>query len=170
MHYCRQNWSHKHKYLLRYKTEELYLWSFKLRKLKNWIFPKNRWKCFHDEIISQKNLQSSRARFVFLLELAERWLGSFSLSLLCTNLFILWQSKNYTHSLHLTHRLRLKHCINTTLFFYKWANPGLFFIYFWSFQKTIQFLQQMYIKISIQYTVPRFEPTTFGTWVSSLNH
>ena len=139
MHYCRQNWSHKHKYLLRYKTEELYLSSFKLRKLKNWIFPKNRWKCFHDEIISQKNLQSSRARFVFLLALAERWLGSFSLSLLCTNLFILWQSKNYTHSLHLTHRLRLKHCINTTLFFYKWANPGLFSFIFGLFKKQYNF-------------------------------
>ena len=42
--------------------------------------------------------------------------------------------------------------------FLKWANPGLFFVYFRSFQT------------NIQYTVPGFEPTTFVTWVSSHNH
>ena len=30
--------------------------------------------------------------------------------------------------------------------FKKWANPGLFFVYFQSFQKTIQFLQQINVK------------------------
>ena len=33
------------------------------------------------------------------------------------------------------------------VFFQKWANPGLFFVYFWSFQTTsLQFLQQIYVK------------------------
>ena len=36
-------------------------------------------------------------------------------------------------------------------------------------QTSLQFLQQIYVKISIQYTVPGFEPTTFGTRVSSHN-
>ena len=55
--------------------------------------------------------------------------------------------------------------------FKKWANPGLFVIYFRSFQTNItNFLQKKQIfttniceKISIQYTVLGFEPTTFGT-------
>ena len=33
-----------------------------------------------------------------------------------------------------------------------------------------QILQQINVKKSIQYTVLGFEPTTFGTWVSSRNH
>ena len=41
--------------------------------------------------------------------------------------------------------------------------PASFIVYFRSFQKIIiQFLQQV--------NVPGFEPTTFGTRVSSLNH
>ena len=31
------------------------------------------------------------------------------------------------------------------------------------FNQTLQFLQQIYVKMSIQYTVLGFEPTTFGT-------
>ena len=30
-------------------------------------------------------------------------------------------------------------------------------------QTSLQFLQQIYVKMSIQYTVQGFEPTTFGT-------
>ena len=50
--------------------------------------------------------------------------------------------------------------------FYKnWANPGLFFVYFRSFQTNNTILQQMNVKnvMSIQYPAPGFEPTTFGT-------
>ena len=38
--------------------------------------------------------------------------------------------------------------------------------------KKLQFLQQIYVKnlLTIQYTVPGFEPTTFGIWVSSHYH
>ena len=32
------------------------------------------------------------------------------------------------------------------LSFLKWANPGLFFIYFWSFQTNNTFLQQINVK------------------------
>ena len=48
--------------------------------------------------------------------------------------------------------------------FQKWANPGLFFIYFRLFYSKYMW------KMSIQYTVPGFELMTFGTWVSSHNH
>ena len=50
------------------------------------------------------------------------------------------------------------------LFLKKWANPGLFFVYFRSFQTNITiFTAYTCKKMSIQYTVPGFEPTTFGT-------
>ena len=49
--------------------------------------------------------------------------------------------------------------------FLKWANPGLFFVYFRSFQTNNTILQQMNVKnvMSIQYPAPGFKPTTFGT-------
>ena len=37
-------------------------------------------------------------------------------------------------------------CCRRLLFFKKWANPGLFFIYFRLFQRTLQFLQQINVK------------------------
>ena len=37
------------------------------------------------------------------------------------------------------------------------------FLLFLSF-KTLQFLQHLYVKMSIQYTVLAFEPTTFSAW------
>ena len=61
---------------------------------------------------------------------------------------------------------------NNTLFF-KWANPGLFFVYFRSFQTNIKtILQQINVKNvkSIQYTAPGFKPTTSWTWIISHNH
>ena len=51
-------------------------------------------------------------------------------------------------------------------FLKNWANPGLFFVYFRSFQTNITILQQIYVKIvqmSIQYMAPGFEPTPFRT-------
>ena len=50
--------------------------------------------------------------------------------------------------------------------FFKWANPGLFLIYFHLFKNTLQILQQTgtYVKkMSIQYMVLGFELMTFGT-------
>ena len=48
------------------------------------------------------------------------------------------------------------------LIVFKWANPGLFFIYFWSFQTNIIiFTTNLCEKMSIQYTAPGFEPMTF---------
>ena len=46
----------------------------------------------------------------------------------------------------------------------KWANSGLFFVYFWSFQtsNTI-FTTNECEKMSIQYMAPGFELTSFGT-------
>ena len=55
------------------------------------------------------------------------------------------------------------------IIFFKWANPGLFFVYFWSYQ-TIQFLQQINVKMSIQYKVPGFQPMTFQTGDVTHNH
>ena len=50
------------------------------------------------------------------------------------------------------------------IIFKNWANPGLFFVYFRSFQTNNTILQQMNVKnvMSIQYPAPGFEPTTFG--------
>ena len=48
-------------------------------------------------------------------------------------------------------------------YFNKWAIHGLFFIYFRLFKPTLQFLQQICIKKSIQYMLLGFEPTTFRT-------
>ena len=61
--------------------------------------------------------------------------------------------------------------ISTFLFLKKWANPGLFFVYFWSFQtNTITiFTTNTCEKMSIQYMVLEFEPTTFRMRVSSHN-
>ena len=55
-------------------------------------------------------------------------------------------------------------------FLKKWANLGLFFVYFCLFKQTLQFLQQKMWKMSIQYPAPGFELTTFWLRVSSLNH
>ena len=56
-------------------------------------------------------------------------------------------------------------------FLKKWANPGLFSFIFGHLKQTLQnFTTNRCEKISIQYTVPGFEHTTFGTWVSSHNH
>ena len=57
------------------------------------------------------------------------------------------------------------------LFFAKWANPGLFFVYFRSFLKKKQYnfynksMLKMSIQMSIQYLMPGFEPTSSQTWV-----
>ena len=46
---------------------------------------------------------------------------------------------------------------------FKWANPGLFFVYFRFFQTNITvFTTNICEKTSIQYLVLGFEPTTFG--------
>ena len=64
-----------------------------------------------------------------------------------------------------------KSCVEEGEFFLKkWANPGLFLIYFRSFQTnknfeqtSLQFLQQINVKKchSIQFSAPGFEPSTF---------
>ena len=50
----------------------------------------------------------------------------------------------------------------------KVKHPGLFFVYFSLFEQTsLQFLQQICVKMYIQYSVLVFKPTTFRMWVSS---
>ena len=41
-----------------------------------------------------------------------------------------------------------------------WANSGLFFFYFWSFQTNITSFTAIYVKISIEYPVLGYKPTT----------
>ena len=49
--------------------------------------------------------------------------------------------------------------------------PAYFFIIFGLFKQTLQIFATKYMwKMSIQYTVPGFEPTTLVMWVSSHNH
>ena len=54
--------------------------------------------------------------------------------------------------------------LSQTCFLIKWANPGLFFVYFRSFQTNITiFKTNICEKMSIQYSVLGFEPITFRT-------
>ena len=55
-------------------------------------------------------------------------------------------------------------------FFKKGHSRPLFFIYFRPLKPTLQFLQQINVKTSIQYTVLEFEHTTYRIRVSSHNH
>ena len=59
-----------------------------------------------------------------------------------------------------------------SIFFLKMGNPGLNYHYFRSFQANIitNFTTNTCEKMSIQYIVPRFKPSTIGTQVSSHNH
>ena len=50
------------------------------------------------------------------------------------------------------------------------SNYRPLFRLFSSFQTNIKFLQQIYVKMSIQYALLGYEPTSFGTWVSCYNH
>ena len=58
------------------------------------------------------------------------------------------------------------------LFFLNGPTQASFLFIYGLFKQTIQFLQQVNVKnvMPIQYTAPGFEPTTFGTWVSSHDH
>ena len=56
------------------------------------------------------------------------------------------------------------HKLTDKIYIFKWAIPGLFFVYFSLFKQTLQFLYQIFVnKMSIQYLVLGFEPTTFRT-------
>ena len=57
-------------------------------------------------------------------------------------------------------------------FFKNGPTPSSFIVCFRSFQTNIitYFTTNICEKMSIQNTVPGFEPTSFGTWVSSHNH
>ena len=56
-------------------------------------------------------------------------------------------------------------------FFFKWAIVGLFFIYFQCFSNNQHIFYNKFMwKMSIQYTVPGFELTTFWLWVTSFYH
>ena len=53
--------------------------------------------------------------------------------------------------------------------FINWDMPGLFFVYFCLCKQSLQCLQKINRKMSIQYMVLRFEPMTFRIKVSSHN-
>ena len=62
---------------------------------------------------------------------------------------------------------KLRECFErsfNSFFFKNGPNPASFIIYFWSFQTNIItiFTTNICEKMSIQYTVPGFEPMTFG--------
>ena len=62
-------------------------------------------------------------------------------------------------------------CWIVFLFFKNGPTPASFSFIFGLFKQTLQiFTTNVCEKMSIQYTAPGFEPTTLGTWVSSLNH
>ena len=74
--------------------------------------------------------------------------------------------------------VKVSKCVLKTIdpigYFFKWAKPGLFFLYFLSFQTNNRFYYKKSmcknVQMSIQYTAPGFEPTTFQTWVVTHNH
>ena len=62
---------------------------------------------------------------------------------------------------------------NRVIIIFKWANPGLFFVYFQSFfTQTMQFLQQIKMKnvMSIHYMALGIKSMTSQTWVISYYH
>ena len=63
--------------------------------------------------------------------------------------------------------LKLQH-----IFSIKWANPGLFFVYFWSFFKknNTNFTTNQCKTMSIQYLALSFDPMNSQTWVVTQNH
>ena len=73
---------------------------------------------------------------------------------------------------HQMMKISLKHLAKWNgNFFKKMGQPRPFFVYFRSFQTKITNFYYKYMwKMSVQYMVPGFEPTTFGTWLSSHNH
>ena len=83
----------------------------------------------------------------------------------------IWLQLWMLSSLFWLHSLaKIRYTIHHAIFL-KWAFPGLFLIYFRLLQTKIRnFTTIKYEKMSIQYTVLGFEPTTFGTRVSSHNH
>ena len=57
------------------------------------------------------------------------------------------------------------------IFLKKWSNPGLFFVYFWSFQTNIPNFYNKYMWKFFPSSIRcRDSNLTFGTWVSSHNH
>ena len=72
----------------------------------------------------------------------------------------------------LMHDIEVYRLLQIYFFLKNGPTPASFSFIFGLFKQTsLQFLQQIYLeKISIQYTVPGFEPTTFGMCVSSLYH
>ena len=67
---------------------------------------------------------------------------------------------------------RFLDAVRSIILFLNGATSASFIIYFRSFQTNIITILTKNIceQISIQYTVPEFEATTFRTWVSSYNH
>ena len=78
----------------------------------------------------------------------EVWGGSFVLRLICELLpnfikcSVHFFTENYDEKLY-TWKVTEKEFKIT---FFRWANPGLFFIYFRLFKQTLQFLQQINVK------------------------
>ena len=67
--------------------------------------------------------------------------------------------------------LNIWNCGKVSFLFFKMGQPRPLFRLFSVFSnKQYNFYNKYMWKMSIQYTVPGFEPTTFGTWVSSHNH
>ena len=94
----------------------------------------------------------------------------------------IFQNKNFASikfSSYLQKPIEICCCIGSVFFFSSFCNfflkngpiPASFSFIFGLFKQTsLQFLQQIYVKMSIQYMVPGFKPTTFGMWVPSPNH
>ena len=61
-------------------------------------------------------------------------------------------------------------CGRLLLVFKKMGQSSLFHLFSVFLNKHYNFYNKYMWKMSIQYTVPGFEPTTFRTWVSSHNH
>ena len=74
------------------------------------------------------------------------------------------------HDVFVNHTHLMFGC-GVVFFLKKWANPVLFSFLFGLFKQTLHiFTTNRCEKMSIQYMVPGFELTTFGTRVSSRNH
>ena len=140
-----------------------------------WLFSSNlfeqriiAWLCWNLFLTSAPDCLSYYQRQNQLKSFLQKDTGKFEFRFAYTSTYIM---THLQHAEHQNCRTGAQALQGKGVFLKKWTNPGLFFVYFRSFQTNIKmFTTNICEKISIQYTVPGFEPTTFGMWVSSHNH
>ena len=131
----------------------------------------NFWSCL---FYNRPNFETNWAKFMPLGSISMRIfaVGKFWKDQLVA-LFLTWleiRKKNLDNSKNDENNKWDSMALNS--FLTKWANPSLVYCLFsvFSNKHPYKFYNKLMWKMCIQYTVPGFKPTTFGTWVSSHYH